>query len=331
MDCPCPREIIANIHQIGSIPQSLAAVLKVINDPKAGADSVANVISRDVSLTTRVLKMVNSVQFGSRKKITKISEAVIIMGLNSIKILALSSSIFGMIQENETFRKCGIKRIWRHLIETAANARSIAVAAGYPDREEAFVAGIVHDIGTIVMLLYLREKYADIIDGLKQTKSGIIKVEKDNYGFSHCEIGAEIASLWKIPAKLVYVIRNHHDPDCPGMAEEDIMLNNIVSFADRMTLGPFEAYYPGIEDNIKFTKKMRDRLDLSQGTIHRIRKESVNESIKLAEYLDLDVGDVVDILSEANEKLADMYFSLEDLFIEIAAIPGRGETAARPI
>ena len=97
MNSLSPKDIVAGISQIGSLPQSLAAVLEVINNPNSGAKEIAEVISQDVSLTTRVLKLVNSANYGCGRKISRISEAVTLVGVNSIKVVALSSTVFGII------------------------------------------------------------------------------------------------------------------------------------------------------------------------------------------------------------------------------------------
>ena len=316
MTNPCPKDIISGISQIGSLPQTLAAVLKVINNPNSGADDIADVISRDISLTTRVLRMVNSVHAGRRRKVTKVSEAVVVMGLNSIKVLTLSSSVFSLIADNELCQKSNIKRIWRHLIETAASARSIAEAIHYPEPEEAFVAGIMHDIGIIIMLLYYKDAYLDLYQKMKSDRKGIIQAEIDKFGLNHTEIGSEMMNSWKLPASFADVALNHHSLDTDSVLMNDSKLVDIVALADRLTMGPFDDYFPDIEQNIEFIQTACRRLKLESADANRIRKESILESIKLAEYLELDIGDILEILTEANNKLAELYFSLEKIFLE---------------
>ncbi len=315
MDYPCSKDIVAKVTEVGSLPQTLAAVLKVINNPDSAADQIAEVISRDVSLTTRVLRMVNSAQFGRKRKVTKVSEAVIIMGINSIKVLTLSSSVFGMVTDKDLFKRCNIKRIWRHLIETASSARSIAVEIKYKEPEEAFVAGILHDLGIILMLLYYREGYLEVMEKMTVDKEGIEAAERNIFGLTHSEVGAAMTGGWKLPSNLTYVVQNHHSLST-GIMPEEAALNNIIALADRMTIGPFDNYSPDIEKNIEFIQSACRSLNLSNDAVNRIRKESILESIKLAEYLDLDIGDILEILTEANDKLAELYFSLERIYIE---------------
>jgi len=335
MGIPSPKQIISNIHEIGSLPQSLSAVLEVLNKPNTGAGEIADVVSKDVSLTTRVLKMVNSVQYSRRRKVTKVSEAVIVMGLNSIKILTLSSSIFGMLPDKQLMEKCDIKRIWRHLIEAAAGARRIARKIGYPEPEEAFVAGILHDMGIIIMLLHFRGKYIDVIEKMRADRVSLMKAEKNAFGYTHADIGAEMINAWSLPPKLAFVAQNHHDVEQPGLMPEDNTLNDIVALADRLTSEPLDNYYPDIEENIKFTAAIQSKLNLDSEDVKQIRKESFHQAIMLAEYLELDVGAIIDILTEANERLAELYFSLEQLYIKNRksqgdAVPETVRTVPRP-
>lgn len=323
MNTKTPRELISSIHEIGSLPQSLAAILKVLNNSSAGADEIAGVISKDIALTTRVLKMVNSAQYSRRHKVSKVTEAVVVMGLNSIKMLTLSSSVFGMIPDKELTEKCDIKRIWRHLIETATSARKIAEKIGYRDPEEAFVAGILHDLGIIIMLLYYKEKYLEAVDIMKNDKTGLMATEKKIFGFDHCEVGAEMINTWKLPSKLAFVVQHHHQFDASGLMPEDSALNNIIALADRLTLGPFDDYYPELEQNIMFIRSASAKLNLDSEMVNGIRKDSIHQALQLAEYLDLDVGEIIDILTEANERLAELYFSLEKLYIDRQNLEGQ--------
>jgi len=316
MVSPTPKDIISGISEIGSLPQTLAAVLKALNDPRAGADEIAGLISRDISLTSRILRLVNSAQFGRRRKVTRVSEAVMVMGLNSVKVLTLSSSVFGMVTDKELLQKCNVKRIWRHLIETASNARSIATQINYRDPEEAFVAGILHDIGIVILLLHYREKYLEVIAGMKEEKGGLSRAEKEILGVTHESVGAEMLNNWKLPTPLEYIVRNHHFADSAPVFGDENILNDIVALADRLSMGPFDEYFPNLEENVNFVHETCCRLNLESEAANLIRKNSILESIKMAEYLELDIGDILEILTEANEKLAELYFSLEKIYLE---------------
>ncbi len=316
MTSPNPQDIITAIREIGTLPQSLTAVLQVIDNPNSGASEIAEVISRDTSLTSRVLKMVNSAQYGRTRHVSRVSEAVTVMGLNSIKVLALSSSLFSIRPDDELFEQLNIKRMWRHFIETASTARNIAEEIGYPDPEEAFVAGIMHDVGTIMMILYFKEEYMAVLNLLKEQRLGIIPIEEKLFGFNHCEVGLALAKNWRLPGRVSFAIMHHHDPEPPDIIPEDTTLNNIVALADRIAMAPVDGYHPSIENDIKFIRATSKKLNLPAEAANRIRKTSLLQSIIMCEFLELDFGDLMEVVTEANNRLAEMYFSLELVMVE---------------
>jgi len=239
-----------------------------------------------------------------------------------------------MMNRKELAERHSIKRICRHLIEVAATGRRIAEESGCGDPEEAFVAGMLHDVGIVIMILYYQEKYFDLIANVNARTHGILKAEKDVFGCTHCEVGEELVESWKLPKKLAFVAGNHHNPDAARIIPEDAQLNDIIALADRITLGPFEEIQPNIEGNIEFVHTVSGRLSLNYDSLNSIRKESIVQSIKLAQYLELDAGDLIDILSDANSKLADLYISLERLYLEkqdlqkkLSSEPRRAEPA----
>lgn len=316
MTSPNPHDIISAIRDVGILPQTLTAVLQVVDNPDSDSGDIAQVISKDATLTSRVLKMVNSAQYGRTRNVTKVSEAVTVMGVNSIKVLALSSSLFSIKPSDELFEQLNVKRMWRHYIETASTARNIAEEINYPEPEEAFVAGILHDVGTIMMILYFKEEYIAAIKLTKDQRLGIVPTEEKLFGFNHCDIGAALAESWKLPARIMFTIKNHHNPEPPNIIPEDVTLNNIIGLADRIAMSPFEGYYPSIENDIKYIRATSKQLGLSSEATNTIRKTSLLQSIIMSEFLELDVGDLMEVVTEANSRLASMYLSIEKLIAE---------------
>jgi HD-like signal output (HDOD) protein len=314
MGAPTPEEVVQKTCDFGSLPQTLAAVLKVINNPKSDSDDVAEVISQDVSLTARLLRMVNSVQYGRNRKVSKISEAVVVMGLNSVKMLALSSTVFSLGSEPEQNDQYDLHRIWRHLIETAVNARSIAEAVKYREPEEAFVTGLLHDVGIILMLSYFKEQYCLLIEQMKSEDRGLCAVEKERFGFDHCQVGGELIKAWKLPPRLGFVLENHHNADKPDIVPDDDKLNEIVALADCMAMEPMDGYYPGIEENIKYACALEKKLGLSSERLAQIRKSSLLRMFDLAKNLELDIGEMLPILSQMQDRMAALYLSMEKLY-----------------
>jgi len=164
--------------------------------------------------------------------------------------------------------------------------------------------------------LHYKEEYLSLINDLKINRAGILAAEKNRFGLDHTDIGAAVMNQWKLPSIFALVAKNHHTSGPESIIGDESKLIDIVALADRLTMGPFDDCFPDIEKNIEFVQAACARLGIESAIANRIRKESILESIKLAEYLELDIGDILEILTEANDKLAELYFSLEKIFLE---------------
>jgi len=311
-----PRDIVINIQELGSLPQSLAAVMKAINNSDTGAKEIAEIISRDVSLTTRLLKMVNSSNYARKGKVSKVSEAVIVMGVNNIKTMILGSSVFGMTPDRELMKIVNIRKIWRHLLEVAINARSIAEQAEYSESEEAFIAGILHDIGIIILLMHYKKDYAEIMTTAREKNLELTAVEEETFGYNHAQVGAELIDSWHLPKKLSYAVRNHHNTEDTSTHPDESRLCDIVSLADRLAVGSIEIFHSDIIEMVHETRTLTDNLKLDYEFTGKIRKESLPRSLEMAAYLELDVGDVIETITDANSRMAELYFRLERIYLE---------------
>ena len=124
-------------------------------------------------------------------------------------------------------------------------------------------------------------------------------------------------------------MQNHHNINAPCPIESESRLNEIIALADHLTQGPFDDYYPDLEDNIRFIQAVCKNLEMDSEKTHKIRKESLTQTIQLAEYLEIDVGNVLEIMAEANTQLAEMYFELERLYLDKTDIESKTDIAIR--
>lgn len=186
----------------------------LIEKPRITLDEISRFVANDPALTTKVLKMVNSAIYGFPGRISSVSHAIMLLGLNVVKGLLLGVSVFEIMQTS-------MLGLWDHSVGCAVVARLIALRKGLKEPDEVSVAGLLHDIGKVILILeYPREYEAAIKDA--QTQGVIIsETEKNHFAESHANVGGWLAEKWRFPRNLVEVIENHHKPQLSRLAQTE--------------------------------------------------------------------------------------------------------------
>ncbi|HHW19917.1 MAG TPA: HDOD domain-containing protein [Thermodesulfovibrio thiophilus] len=202
------KEVIARVERIESlptIPPILKKILSIIEDPNVSLNKITEFVSTDPTLTARILKMVNSPVYGFPGRISSISHAMVILGLNAVKGLLLGVSVFEIMQKN-------MIGLWEHSLSTAIFARIIAIKKELQSPEEISIAGLLHDIGKVIFIIAFKDEYLKLLESARIKKQYIYEVERDYFGITHAEIGGIIAQKWHFPSKLIEPIMYHHRP-----------------------------------------------------------------------------------------------------------------------
>lgn len=224
------NRIIEDVKSLPTFPENILELRVLCNNPETTIEAISEKISLDPALAADVLKLSNSAGFITGKRINKIQEAVMVIGLKNIESLLIASASRKIIDRR--YRK--FEQVWEHCNRTAYFARQIALDKGYaPIADTVFIAGLLHDIGKIVLLsteMKLIEEISDIVRNRKIRTSAII--EEVYIGISHSAIGAQVAEHWCFPEDLVESIRYHHAPLGPDIRNRDMVM--IVHLADRM-------------------------------------------------------------------------------------------------
>ncbi|MFB6355758.1 MAG: HDOD domain-containing protein [bacterium] len=205
------KKVVSQIDDLPTLPAVVTRIIGMVEDPSTSAEDLNKVISQDPSLTAKVLKLVNSAFYGFSRRISTVTEAVVILGFNTVKSLAVSASVF------EVFEGGGSRRfdrvgMWEHSIATGVGAEMIGKRIRYPNVEEIMVAGILHSIGKVVIDLYMQDKVEQILDYVKTNKCSMLEAERDIIGVDHPRIGGWLAEQWNLPDNIVTAIRFYHQP-----------------------------------------------------------------------------------------------------------------------
>jgi putative nucleotidyltransferase with HDIG domain len=219
-----------SIDRMPSLSPVLHKINAVANNINSSAQDLTNVIQLDPVLTAKVIRMVNSAYFGLPQEITSLKQAVVMLGINTIKNVALSSAFLGTISlKGKT--ELNEEDFWRHSLGVAVASKLIAkrlrVDAKY--LEEYFIAGLIHDIGKVLMNNFFSDDMNTILKISSQKNESITTVERKVLGLTHEEIGIAIGKKWKFENSLLYAMGRHHQPVVKGSAA---IFSMVVAVAD---------------------------------------------------------------------------------------------------
>ncbi len=205
------KKLIDQVEDLPTLPSVVPRLISLVEKSDTTAADLNAVITQDPALTAKVLKLVNSAFYGFSRQITTVSEAVVILGFNAIKSLALSASVFEVLsgEGSPRFDRVGI---WKHSVATGVAAETAAKWVRFPNPEEVMVAGILHNIGKIVLDIYFSEELAEILDYIEENDCTMLEAEKRVLGVGHPRIGGWLASHWNLPASLEAGITYYRDP-----------------------------------------------------------------------------------------------------------------------
>lgn len=204
--------LVSQVRGLLALPAAVVRVMQLTDDPKAGTADVARALASDQALAARVLRLANSAFYGSSRRISTVSESVITLGMRTTRNLVMATSCQEMLEKDVKGYALPRGALWRHSLACASAAQSLARRARYRATEEAFVAGLLHDIGKVVLSTYLKDEFARVL--LRALGGGLTfaEAEREVLGFDHAEAGARLLERWNLPASLVTAVRWHHAP-----------------------------------------------------------------------------------------------------------------------
>jgi len=209
---PSPEELVRGAIRIPSLPQIYMRLTEVLNNPRASTVQIAEVISRDSGLTARLLRLVNSAFYCFPSKVESISHAVLLVGTEQIRDLALATSILRVF-EGISEDLVDMKSFWLHSVATGVTARLLAAHRRETNGERFFVAGVLHDIGRLLMYKKLPDRAREALLRTRQTGEPLLEVEREVFGFDHATAGGVLLHAWELPASLTEMVRCHHTPE----------------------------------------------------------------------------------------------------------------------
>lgn len=210
------RRAICGTGALPTPPETYLRLSELLNSPYCDIDEIAKIVEQDPGLTTKLLHLVNSAQFGIARQIVTPMEAVQILGVDMLRALMLGIQAFHFY-EGKTFVRNAFKDLWTHSLRTAVAARKIARLQGMPTEaaEECFLTGLLHDIGKLILAANAEAEYRLVFDLATKASLPLDQAENGIFGSTHAQVGAYLLALWGLPDSVVKAVESHHGLEGP--------------------------------------------------------------------------------------------------------------------
>lgn len=272
---------LSKLSRLATLPEVTTRILELIDNPSASADELEKLVCGDPVLSARVLKVVNSSFYGIPAHVTSIKQAIMLIGLGGLKSVALAASLaklFGGVPIQADFDPQGP---WQHSAAVAAAAKLISDETG-ADGDEMFVAGLLHDVGTVIALQVLRNEFIEMVEFLAQNPGEAFhEAEKRFLGATHEAFGLALCRSWNFPASIQAAVEFHHRPE--ECDPEFRRAAQIICVADHLAAELKIGFCNSVDDRSMPTAVVRD-LGLSDESLERIR-ERMSEAVGLADQM----------------------------------------------
>jgi HD-like signal output (HDOD) protein len=265
---------VKQLSHIATLPEVTLGIIELVEDPNSSAQDLNALIGRDPALSARVLKVVNSAFYGLPRQIGSINRAISLLGLNAVKNIAIAASLAKLFRGGALCDRFDAKELWAHSIAVATASKLLAKEARKSSGDEAFLAGLMHDIGVMVALQTDRAKLVKVFGDMQFDADGnplidFRMVERAVFGADHGHFGEALCEQWKFPRSLALACGHHHDP--MRAPAESRHIPWIVYIADRLATEN-EGFRIDLLDRT-IAKEALDALGLTEAQLDSVREQ----------------------------------------------------------
>ncbi|MEO8341338.1 MAG: HDOD domain-containing protein [Nitrospirota bacterium] len=270
------RNRIEKLEDLPTLPHVVQRLAAMIGRPTVSTEEIGAIIEKDQVLAAKVLRLANSPFYGFPSRIGSVAHAVIVLGFNVVKGLTLCASALSIMKD------AGMDQLWRHSLGVAITANLLASRLEIKNPEELFVAGLLHDIGKVVLYVKWPEVGSSIKDAAKAGGDrSLFELEQELTGLSHADIGGSLANAWNLPITLREPILYHH---APMLAKEAALQTAIVHVADILVKG-LACGNPGDDLIPPLSKQAWDMVGLDEHTLADYIAKASSEFATIDDYL----------------------------------------------
>jgi putative nucleotidyltransferase with HDIG domain len=272
-----PRELKGMVKDIPTLPAIYQKLFDKLQDPDVSVPEIAEIITQDQALSAKILHLVNSALYGSGTKTMTISRAVVILGFRAVRGAAMASGVFDYFKDETGSEGIDMIKFWEHSIAVACISKVIAEDRRMHHREEAFVAGLLHDVGKLIEKNYFSSDFDEICVTAEDEHLSWFEAEKKLFPIHHGTIGKTVFRSWKFSPNVVDAVQFHHRPSASSSAPELTALVHLADFmAYELGYGAPGAYGPRecdpealrllgitLEETLEYHERIREEMEHS--------------------------------------------------------------------
>ena len=225
--------LVRQVRDLPALPDMAVKVMRLTDDARASANDVARVLAADQAMTARVLKLANSAFYGVPRRVSTVTDAVVLLGMRTVRNMTVALGCQPVLERALPGYALRPGDLWRHSFCCAFAAQCLAKRARYRVAEEAFVGGLLHDIGKVILNTHMQAEFAAVLRYASENDVPFMDAERAVLGFDHAEAGARVLARWNLPPALVDCVRYHHEPLSQPTPSP---LTGLVHLADVMCL-----------------------------------------------------------------------------------------------
>ena len=226
------EQVLRHVRDLPALSASAMRVIDLTNNSVTSAKELEIVIGMDLALTAAILRQANSAYYGYERRISSLQEAIVLLGLNVIQGIAMSAAVAPLLKLKLVGYDIDQEGLWKHSLLTAIAAKQLCRYLKLPYGDVAFVAGLLHDIGKVIITIYLQEVGDYILKKVTQSKVPYVEFEEIVIGHNHATVGGFLAKAWNLPEDLVEAISYHH---APSNAQNHTQLASVIHVANGLT------------------------------------------------------------------------------------------------
>jgi len=225
-----PRDLNLVIKEIPTLPIVYQQLFCQMSNPNVSVPQLAEIVSRDQSLAMKILKLVNSAFYGYKKEITTISRAMVILGFRTVRNAALAISVFDYVSGSGEDSRFPVESFWKHSLCTASACKILGQQLKVPQQEETFVAGLLHDVGKLIMKKYFLDDFNEVCQYALDHDVSWSDAEQELLAIGHTRVAKAILHSWNFPLPLIEAVQFHHDLSANASCPELVSLTNVANY-----------------------------------------------------------------------------------------------------